>query len=223
MTISILSSMATRILLAELVPAWDGEATVTSIGGVDAARRVREGTDADVVILAEAPMRALASEGFIHPDTLMPIAASAIAAAVRAGAPYPDLSNGDTLRQAILAAPKVGYSTGPSGEHLLALLDRWVIRTVMAERVVRAPPGIPVGKLLAEGTVDLGFQQRSELLGLPGIEIVGDLPPDVQLVTLFTAGIARSSANPDAARRFIEFLATPDTAEAKRKSGLAQP
>ena len=174
--VSVLSSMAVRGLLAELAV---GRATLEAIGGVDAARRVRAGEIFDVVVLADGPMRALEADGFLLPGSLVPIAVSVIAIAVRTGDAWPDLADAAAVRRAIQAAGRVGYSTGPSGDHLLRLLDQWDLRHALGDRLVQAPPGMPVGRLLADGAIDLAVQQTSELMGVPGITVVGPLPPEV--------------------------------------------
>lgn len=215
-----LSSMATRGLLAELSAAWDGDVTMEATGGVDAARRVRDGEPVDVVVLAGTVMHALEAEGRLRSGSLVGVARSAVAVAVRQGSPAPDLSDAAAVQRALLAIGRVGYSTGPSGDHLLRLLERWGIRDQLSGRLVQAPPGVPVGRLLAEGAVDIALQQHSELMGLPGITVVGPLPPEIALETVFTAGIAQSSARVDDARSFIAFLASPATSQAKRRHGL---
>ena len=168
-----LSSMATRGLLAELAAVYDHPVAIEATGGVDAARRVRAGEAVDLVILADDVMCALAAEGHIRPGTITGIAVSSIAVAVRDGEPLPSLADGPALRQAVSAALRIGYSTGPSGDHVLHLLEAWNLRHELGDRLVRARPGIPVGQLLAQGDVDLAFQQSSELMGVPGIVIAG--------------------------------------------------
>ena len=218
--ITILSSMATRGVLAELAAAYPEAATVESTGGVDAARRVRAGEAVDVVVLASRTMRALAAEGHVEPGSLADIAVSSMVVAVREGTPFPDLSSEAAVRAAVLAASRTGYSTGPSGEHLLRLVEQWGIRALLGERLVQAPPGVPVGRLLQEGKVDLAMQQRSELMNLPGVAIVGPLPGPIAADTIFTAGVARAARNKEAARRVVAFLAAPASAQAKRRHGM---
>jgi molybdate transport system substrate-binding protein len=218
--VTALSSMATRALLAELASANGGQATVEAAGGLDAARRVREGEIVDVVILADGAMRALETEGHVVPGSLRAVAVSAMAAAVRDGEAPPELGDAGAVKRAILAAGRIGYSTGPSGDHLLRLLAEWGVQEALGARLVQAPPGVPVGRLLAEGVVDLAFQQQGELMGLPGVAVAGPLPPPIGLETVFTAGIARVAPRPDAAQAFISFLGSPATAEAKRRHGM---
>jgi molybdate transport system substrate-binding protein len=143
-----------------------------------------------------------------------------VAIAVRSGLPHPAIASEDDVKQAVLAAKKISYSSGPSGDHLKRLFERWNIAGVMAGRTVEAKPGIPVGHLLARGEADLGFQQLSEFLDLDGIDIIGPLPEDIQTITVFTAGVGTHAAQPDGARKFIAHLTAPETEAAKQKLGM---
>jgi len=219
-----ISSMATRAILADLSRAYEeaGEAHVAidAMGGVDAARLVREGALVDLVILASTAMTQLEADGHILKGSIAPFARSGMAAAIRIGSPRPDIGSEAALRDAIVSGGRIGYSTGPSGQHLLNLLDRWGLRPAIDQRVVEAPPGIPVGALLARGDVDLAFQQRSELMNVPGIEIIGPLPDPVQAVTVFSAGICSRSTQVDASRRLIDFLNGPNADTVKQHHGM---
>jgi molybdate transport system substrate-binding protein len=144
-----------------------------------------------------------------------------VAVAVKAGAPRPDLSSEAAVKHAVLAARSIGYSTGPSGTALLQLFERWGVMPQLEGRLVQARAGVPVGTLVASGEVELGFQQRSELIHVQGITLVGDLPESIQIDTVFSAGVCTASAQPDAARSLIAFLASPETADAKRRQGMA--
>jgi molybdate transport system substrate-binding protein len=222
----LLSSMATRRILAVLLEGVHERTGITvdlkAMGGVDAANRVREGAEADIVLLAGGAMRKLAEEGHLIAASLTPFALSGMAIAIPAAAPVPDLSTGAAVRAAMLAG-RVGYSTGPSGDHLKALWQGWGIAEAMAERAVQAPPGVPVASLVASGKADLGVQQLSELLGQPGIAIAGPLPAEIQSTTVFTAGIASASRHPEAAGRLLGLLSAPETAPVKARFGMAQP
>ncbi|HYE70469.1 MAG TPA: substrate-binding domain-containing protein [Aquabacterium sp.] len=214
-----ISSMATRQLLAELVSAWDRPVAIESVGGVDATKRVQGGEAFDVVVLASTAIDKLIAEGHLLPGRV-DIARSGVAVAVRAGAARPAIGTEDALRRAVEAARSISYSTGPSGVHLARLFERWGIAAQISDRIVEAPPGIPVGSLVARGEVELGFQQLSELMHLDGIAVLGPLPPAVQVLTTFSAGVGVHSARPDAARAFLHHLASPAAADAKHRHGM---
>jgi molybdate transport system substrate-binding protein len=222
-TITGISSMATRQLLADLsrsfeTAQWNVE--IESMGGVDAARIVREGKVIDVIVLASNVMEKLESEGWIVPGTRSDVARSGVAIAVRAGLPRPAIASEEDVKQAVLGARKISYSTGPSGDHLKRLFERWNIAELIADRTVEAKPGIPVGQLLARGDADLGFQQLSEFIDVEGIDIVGPLPAEIQTITVFTAGISTRAAHPDGARSYVTHLVSPETQAKKQKLGM---
>ncbi len=219
-----ISSMATRQILTELSDAFQKKTgqtvAIESVGGVDAARRLRAGEAFDIVVLAEDAMQQLEADGFVKPGSRTGFARSAMAVAIRAGAQRPDLSNADALKAAVLAATSIGYSTGPSGAHLINLLKTWGIEEGVSERLVKASPGIPVGTLVARGEAELGFQQLSEFLDVPGIEIAGPLPAEVQSVTLFSCGVCARAANETGARELIGYLTSAEAIAPKRRQGM---
>lgn len=220
-----ISSMATRQVLAELVDGFAQQSgihvAIESVGGVDAAKRVQAGEAFDVVILASDAIARLLAAGHLLPGSQVDWVQSGVAVAVPAGAPLPDLRTEDAVRQAVLAAPSISLSTGPSGVALAQLFARWGIADQIAPRMVQAPPGVPVGALVARGEVALGFQQLSELLHVPGITIAGPLPAAIQITTTFSAGVGAQSPQAEAARALLAYLASPQAADAKRRQGMA--
>lgn len=219
-----LCSMATRALLGDLAEdhrIGTGQTVeVAAMGGVDAAKRIRAGDAFDVVVLAAPVMERLEREGHLVPGSRAAVALSGVAVAVPEAGPRPDIADADALRRAMLDARRVCFSTGPSGDHIRALWQGWGIADAMAAKAVQAPPGVPVAALLARGDADLGVQQLSELVGAPGIAVLGPLPAEVQSVTTFSAGVAAASARPEAARAFVVHLVSPAAAAAKRRQGL---
>lgn len=219
-----ISSMATRQLLSELASDYQQRSGQTvqieSVGGVDATKRVAAGEVFDVVVLASDAMDKLIAAGHVQADSRVDLVHSGVAVAVRAGAPLPDLSSEAAVRAAVLAAPRLSYSTGPSGVALAQLFERWGIADEIRPRIITPPPGVPVGSLLAKGEVDLGFQQLSELIHLPGITVVGALPAAIQITTTFTAGLCTTATQPHAARALLAFLASPEAHDAKRRQGM---
>jgi len=218
-----ISSMATRQVLADVAKAWQargGEIAFQSVGGVEAAERVRNGEPFDIVVLAAESIDKLVAAGRVVADSKTDIARSAVAVAVRAGALRPAIDTEKTLREAVLSARTVGYSTGPSGVALQHLFERWGIADVMRARATQAQPGVAVGTLIARGDVDLGFQQLSELMHVEGIDVVGPMPPGLEIVTTFSGGICTASTRADAARALLDFMRSPATDDAKRRHGM---
>ena len=219
-----ISSMATRQVLADLVSAYEQrsgvQVQIESVGGVDAAKRVMADEPFDLVVLASDAIDKLLAAGKLVAGSQVDLVHSGVAVAVRAGAARPDIGSEDAVRSAVLAARSLSYSTGPSGVALARLFERWGIAGQIQDRIVQAPPGVPVGTLVARGEVELGFQQLSELLHVEGIELLGALPAEIQIVTTFSAGVCASATQPGAARELIAFMASPAAAEAKRRQGM---
>ena len=216
--------MATRQVLGDLAVAYEqrggAPVAVESVGGVDAAKRVQAGEYFDFVVLAADAIDKLAAAGRVVAGSRVDLVHSGVAVAMRSGAAAPDLADEDAVKRAVLAAASVGYSTGPSGVALLKLFERWGIVDELQGRLVQAPPGVPVGALVARGEVALGFQQLSELMHLEGITVVGPLPAAVQITTTFSAGLCATSAQPEAVRTLFAFLASADAAAIKRTHGM---
>jgi molybdate transport system substrate-binding protein len=219
-----ISSMATRHVLNELVDGYarqcGQQVLIESVGGVDAAGRVAAGEPFDFVVLASDAIDRLAQTGRVEADGRVDLARSKVAVAVANGAPHPDVRSEAAIRQAVLGARSLGYSTGPSGAHIVALFERWGIAGAIAPRIVKAPPGTPVGTLIERGEVELGFQQLSELIGLPGIDVVGVLPREIEAVTVFAAAICVTSKRRDATRALLSFLAAPEGDAIKQRYGM---
>lgn len=224
MVIKGISSMATRQLLAELLAGYEKrsgqQVAMESVGGVDAAKRVQADEAFDVVVLASDAIDKLVAAGKVVAGSKVDLVHSGVAVAVPAGAARPDIGSEDALKRAVQAASSIGYSTGPSGVALVRLFERWGIADEVQQRTVQAPPGVPVGSLVARGEVALGFQQSSELMHLQGIDVLGPLPDAVQITTTFSAGICTASQQAAAVRKMLDFMASPETADAKRRQGM---
>ena len=219
--INVMSSMAIKEAYLELVPQFEkqsGHKVVTSwVGSADIMKRMRAGETADLVIMAGSAIDELAKEGWIVAGSRVDLVKSSIGVAVRAGAPRPDISSGESLKRTLLAAKSIAYSSGPSGVYLSGVLKRWGIPE---SRITQTPPGAPVGEVIARGEAEIGFQQVSELLPVKGIDYVGPLPADVQLVTVFSAGTHAGAKQAEAAKAWTRFLISPAAAPAIRKKGL---
>ena len=220
-----ISSMATRAVLAELATAYadtaaGADVAIESVGGVDAARRVQAGEPFDLVVLAADAIDRLIASGQVQAGSRVDLVHSGVAVAVRSGSPAPALHSEDAVRQAVLAASSIAYSTGPSGVQLCWLFDRWGITAQLQGRLRQAPPGVPVATLVARGEVALGFQQLSELLHADGISVVGPLPPAIQINTTFSAGLCSASAQAAAVQQLLTFLRSAAAAAVYQRHGM---
>ncbi|MCC7486281.1 MAG: substrate-binding domain-containing protein [Burkholderiales bacterium] len=198
--------------------------TSVGTGGNSLPNRLKRGEVVDVVIVSDDLLRRFVAEKLVLAEGLLPVARSAIGMAVRAGAPRPDIGSADALRRTLLAAKSIGYSASVSGEYLTAEIYRrlGIAGEVMGKsRLVGG--GERVGAVVARGELEIGFQQISELLPVPGIDHITPLPPELQKVSVFSAGVAASSPQPELARRVVRFLASPEAAPAVVRSGLEPP
>lgn len=223
-SLTVISSMATRHVLTQLAQTYEAvsgqHVSIVSVGGVEAARRIQEGERFDVVVLASDAIDRLERNGHVISGSRVGVARSEVAVAIKHGEPRPDVSSESAVRDAVLRARTIGYSTGPSGTHIINLLRRWGIADVIADRIVEARPGVPVGSLVAEGKVELGFQQLSELVHEPGIDMVGMLPAAIQAVTVFSAAICATSERQEAAKAFLDHLGSADGDQVKIAHGM---
>lgn len=195
----------------------------TSIGSGENSipNRLRRGEPADVVIVGDAVLVGFIKEGLIMAESYTPLARSAIGLAVRSGAPKPDVSTVDALKRTLLQAKSIAYSASVSGEYVSTeLFQRLGIAYQVLSKSRRVEGGERVGAVIARGEAEIGFQQMSELLPVPGIDHVTPLPPEVQKVSVFSAGVARNTRDSEAAYAVIKFLASPEAAHAIARSGL---
>jgi molybdate transport system substrate-binding protein len=182
--------------------------------------RLQRGEPADVLIMVGDALDELIKQGKVVADSRVELARSNIGMAVRVGAPKPDISTVDALKRTLLAAKSIAYSDSASGVYLSTVLFQ---RLGIADQIKgksRMIPAEPVGAVVARGDAEIGFQQISELLPVQGIDLVGPLPPEVQKVTVFSAGIVTVAKEPDVGRALVKFLASPAAAPAITRSGL---
>lgn len=221
--LQILSSMATRDVLAELASAYERKTgqrvAAQAAGGVDVAKRVRQGEIVDLVVLASDVIDKLIEEGRLI-GSRVAIVKSGVAIAVRAGSEKPDIGTEEAVKRTVSNARSLSYSTGPSGVYLEKTFARWGILDAVRSRIVVPPPGVPVASMVADGRAEIGFQQLSELLNKPGVEVVGPLPDAIQSVTIFSGGVSATCTRPDAARALLEYIGSPATTGVKQKYGL---
>jgi len=216
--------MAMMRLLAELVTPFairtGHQIALESAGGVDVVKRIQAGETFDFVVAGSDAIDRLITGSHLSSHSKVDLVRSGVAMAVRAGAPRPDIADEDACKRAIEAARTIGYSTGPSGVALANLFERWGIAGRIRERIVIAPPGVPVGSLVAAGEVELGLQQLSELIHVPGIDVIGPLPASIQIMTTFSGAIGARASRPDIAGALLAFVASPGTDQAKRRQGM---
>jgi molybdate transport system substrate-binding protein len=214
----------------EVVPSFErasGHTVVSSFGASmggapdSIPMRLRRGEPVDVVIMAAATLDELVAAGVVRRGSRVDLVRSGIGMAVRAGARQPDISTVDALRRTLLQAKSVAYSASASGAYLstelfvrLGIADemRHKSRRIESERV---------GTIVARGEAEIGFQQVSELLPIPGIDYVGPLPSEVQRITVFAAGVAVDARSPEAAQALIAFLTSPAVEPVILRSGLS--
>ncbi len=197
--------------------------TSTSVGTGESSipNRLKRGEVVDIVIVADTLLRQFIDEGLVLGEGYAPVARSSIGMAVREGASKPDISSIDALRRTLLEAKSIGYSASVSGQYLTTeLVQRLGIADQVLGKCRHIGGGERVGAVVARGELDIGFQQISELLPVPGIAHITPLPPEAQKVSVFSAGVAASSPDAALARTVIQFLASPEAAHAITKSGL---
>lgn len=207
-----LCSKATAALLTDLSSALEerGGPRVhfEAAGGVDVARRVRGGETADVLVLADGAMRALEDEGLLAAGSLRPLFLSEVVVGVPEDAPAPSLDTVEDLLALLRGAGSIGYSTGPSGAAFVDRLEQWGLTGELGPRLVQAPPGVPVARLVAEGLATVGIQQRSELAGAPGVRVVGPLPGAASVTSTFSGAALARSADTEAATDVVRLFAS---------------
>lgn len=221
-----ISSMATRQVLARLVEVFQQQSgwalEIESVGGVDAAKRIQTGEAFDMVILASDAIDKLIASGHLLAGSRVDIVRSPISVAIKSGAFCVDISTAKALKDALISASSISYSTGPSGVYLAQLFEKMGIAEPMKSKTKASPPGVPVGSLVANGEVELGFQQRSELINIEGIDLLGNLPDEVAYITTFSAGIPVNTSAESAAavKTFLSFANSAQSVHIKQSQGM---
>ena len=222
--INVLASPAVKEAYLELVPQFENASkhkiVTTWAGTADIMKRMKTGETFDLVIVAVKSLDELTQLGKIVPGSRVDLAKSGVGVAVRAGAPKPDISTSDALKRALQSAKSVAYSTGPSGVYVYSLFQRWGIADELKPKLTQVASGVNIGEVIARGEAEIGFQQVSELVHIAGIDYVGPLPMDIQLVTVFSGGIHSGAKEPDAARALVKFLTAPASVPVIKKHGM---
>jgi len=217
-----ISSMATKALLGDLVLAYQAlsgiQLDIESVGGVVAADRVKANEPFDLVMLASGALDKLIAQDLVKGKVVL--AYSDVAVAVPEQSADYAIGTEEALRETLLAVDTIGYSTGPSGDGLLKLFERWGLSEVLQKKLIQAPAGRSVGTLVADGTVQIGFQQYSELFTVAGIKVLGLMPKGCEIITTFCAGVGSVSSQEVASKQFLEYLETANLADIKRQNGM---
>ena len=222
--IKVLASGATKEAYLELVPQFEkasGHKVVTTWAGtVDIKKRIASGEVFDLIVVAGPEIDELIKQSKMAAGSRVDLMKSGVGAAVRAGAPKPDISSAEALKKAVLAAKTVGYSTGPSGVYMDALFERMGIAAQIKPKLKQTPPGVLIGTIVASGEAEIGFQQVSELIHVSGIDFIGPLSADVQKITVFSSGIHAGAKEPDVAKALVKFITAPAAAPVIKKHGM---
>jgi molybdate transport system substrate-binding protein len=182
--------------------------------------RLARGEPLDVVIMVGYALGDLIKQGKVIPESRVDLARAGIGVVVRAGAPHPDVSSVEALKQALLAAKSIAYSDSASGVYIQNEMFKKLGLADQVAGKARMIPAEPVGAVVARGEAEIGFQQISELKPIGGIDLVGPLPPEVQIYTVFSGGVVSASHKPEEAAALLRFLASPDAAPVMADSGM---
>src|SRR5688572_26316999 len=221
--IRLLTSNSMHGVLAELVPQFERASGHHISLSFDPAQvmlqRIASGESGDLAILGQQAIDALAKEGKIVPDSRRTLARCGVGIGVRAGAPKPDISSVEALKRALLAAKSIAHTTrGASGIHFSGIIEKLGIAEEVKAKAVKNEGGL-IGELVVRGEAELAVQQIPELMAVPGIDLVGPLPQELQSISVVTAGIFTGSKEAAAARALLEFLALPSSARVFRAKG----
>ena len=224
--IKVLASGATKEAYVELVPEFEkssGHKVVTTwTGSANIKKQIAAGEVYDLVIVPGPVIDGFIKQGKVVPGSRVDLMKSGIGVGVRAGAPKPDISSSEGLKKTVLAAKSIGYSTGPSGVYVVSLFERMGIGDQVKPKLKlkQVPSGVRIGTFITSGEAEIGFQQISELIHAPGVDYLGPLPPDVQKITVFSAGIHSGAKQPEAAKGLIKILTSPAAASVIKKHGM---
>ena len=225
--LKVMSTVAMSATLDELKPKFEAATgnKVTIVYSViaDLRKRIQEGETADVMILSRAALDDLQGQGKVVPGSIVNLASSYVAIAVRAGAAKPDLGSVDALTRTLLAAKSIVYADpakgGASGVYFAKVLDRLGITDQMKSKTILVP-GAQAAEVVARGEAEMGVAQASEIVPIAGAQLVGPLPGDLNNVTVFAAGIGPATKDPAAAKAFIEHVTGPVGAGVLKSKGL---
>jgi molybdate transport system substrate-binding protein len=225
--LKVVASVALTSALDELVPAFEratGNKLVIDYGlAANIRKSILEGEAADVIILTRSMMEDLQKQDKIVPGSLVNVGGTAVAVVARANAPKPDIGSVDALKHALQSAKSIVYADpakgGLSGVYFARLLDRLGLADQMKSKTILVP-GAQSAEVVAKGEAELGVGQASEIVGVKGAQLVGPLPGDLGLVTVFTGGMSAATKSPDAAKALLQYFAAPAAAALLKAKGF---
>ena len=224
--ITVMASLAFKAAYLQLVPLFEKQAphkvTTFWVPSVDMRARLKEGEVVDLIVMSRQAIEELIPFNAIAANGITELATAGVGVAVKAGAPRPDIGTPEALKRTLLAAKSVAYSTGPSGVYLAKLFERMGIADEIAGKLKRVKDE-PAGALVARGDAEIGFQQKSELLPVAGIDYIGPLPLEIQNVTTFAVGLHAKAPQPDAAKALVNFLTAPAARPIIESTGMDVP
>jgi len=225
--IAMLATGATKEIVLELIPKFEKStghkvvATWTGTAGI--RKRIGDGEIHDLVIVGAPVIDSFIAQGKVAPGSRTELMKSAVGVAVRAGAPKPNIGSSEAVKAMLLAAKSIGYSTGPSGDHVVSLIGRFGIAEQIKPKLKQVPTGVRMETIIATGEAEIGFQQISELIRAPGVDYVGPLPAEIQKITVYSAGIHANAKQPEAAKALVNALAAGDAAPVIKHHGMEPP
>jgi molybdate transport system substrate-binding protein len=225
--ITVMSTVALTPTLGELTPKYEtstgNKLVITYSTIADLKKRVDAGEAVDVMILSRPVLDELQTKGKVTSGSIVNLGSSYVAIGVRAGAPQPDISTLEKLKAALLATKSISYADpakgGASGVYFAKVLDRLGIADQMKSKTVLVP-GAQAGELVGKGEVEMGVAQASEIASVPGAQLVGPLPGDLNSTIVFAVGIGSASKEPAAAKSLIELLTGPAGAAVLKSKGM---
>jgi molybdate transport system substrate-binding protein len=222
--VNVIASTAMREVLEELVPMFERtsghKVTLSFLSGALLPGKIKDGAPADVVVTTPETIDDLVKAGKVEAGTRADFVLSGAGVAVRAGAAKPDIATPDAFKAALLAAKTVGYSQGPSGVHFMTVLARLGITDQVKAKGVVPPLGQRVGALIAKGDAEIGVQQITELLQIPGIEFIGPLPKELQANIIYATATPANAKERQAAAALVKFLSSAPALPVIKKMGL---
>ena len=222
--IRVLSTQATEQSYRELVPQFEkatGHKVITLFTGtLDADKRLAAGEAYDLLIMSKDSIEQHMKSGKVIQGSRVDLARSGVGVGVKAGAPKPDISSVNALKRTLINAKSIGYSTGPSGNYVIAMFERLGIADQVKPKLKQTASGVFVGSIIASGEVEIGFQQVSELSQFEGVDFVGPLPAEVQNYTVFSSGILSGAKEAEAARALVRFITSQQAAAVYRRRGM---